>query len=254
MQMSFRYMLRVGAVIAALFSCSAYAEKAPKETKKSTEPVSDSAVDQIRICKLDVFYNWTPEKSLIDPGGEEEGYRRYFGTIMDEGAEEDEVRQRLLARVSAVSTEAMNFCSDVHQDKSSCLVTRLREISKKFARYDYPRRKMLMEAAERDCFTGSGECVSVAVGEIECWGNASPDSPSLADFAPVTTATPIEDGDAGETVEIGKTEAKPIKKSEVVEVKRKPILKAKPPPVKVPETKEDTPPANTGFNSPFVVD
>lgn len=247
------YILRAGLLAGIAFLAPIHSI-AQKEEKTKAEAKTETAADQKRICKMDVFYNWTPEKSLkIEITPDER--KRYFGTIMDEGFDEEEVRQRLLGRVSAVSTEAMEVCTKMHQEKSVCLVDRLREISKRFARYDYQRRKLLTEAAERDCFVGGGECVSVVVGEVECWGNASPDSPSLADFVPVTFTTPIAEDEEGEVVVEGQQVA-PAKKGDVVEVKRKKVLKATAPMVKPAASKNEPEPtpADKGYNAPFVVE
>jgi hypothetical protein len=229
---------------------------AEKEAKTAVaEPKALVATDQKRICKMDVFYNWTPERSLKIKSSEET-LKRYFGTIMDEGFEDEEIRMRLLGRVSSVSADAMSACTKMHQEKSICLADRLREISKRFARYDYPRRKMLVEAAERDCFVGAGECISVVVGEVECWGNASPDSPSLADFVPVTFATPLATHDPNSIVSVSAEQIAPEKNGDVLEVKRKQVLKATAPKVIPPVSKDESEPtpADKGFNSPFVVD
>src|SRR5262245_6333335 len=115
-----------------------YAQKESKKGKDQDPAAVEPAADQIRVCKLDVFYDWSPDQS-IDSQESGKRYRRYYGTIMDEGADEEQIRLRLLGRVSSVSTEAMDVCTQIHQEQSSCLVARLREIAKKFARYDYPR-------------------------------------------------------------------------------------------------------------------
>ncbi len=171
-------------------------DAAPAAAEGSPAPLEPGAD---YLCQADVFYVWTPN---APPGEEPQGgvsanlgaepaepsaeSRREFALVVGEtGLVQDEVKNRVKARIPAAQLEAVQRCKSEHEDRTSCVTLKIKRSTDNYARLDFGARKAMLEAMNHDCQSNLGVCGNSEVTEISCLINRSPDVlPPKADAAP----------------------------------------------------------------------
>lgn len=192
--LSLRVVFRVGVVcILFLFGVNfAAAEDAKKSEKGKTgeENASEEGADKVSdyICEADVFYTWKrtiqpkevtdergqkklipPDPALIKP------IQEFYTRVGDRGPLEQEVANRLFARLPGVEAEARAQCELMREDKAKCLTRKLSAVQDEYQRMDFHGRKSLLDAVKDDCERNIGVCIKAGSSKIACYEQVPPD-------------------------------------------------------------------------------
>jgi hypothetical protein len=137
-------------------------------------------------CQSDVLYTWRrvikneqndQKNQAAPPPPQEEPAPSevFYVTLGENGLIENDVRTRLTSRLAAIKAQALTYCKNMHEDRSGCIISRLKSQPKDYAVMDFSARKTLLAAIEGDCANDTGICLSSESKEIRCFVNKPPD-------------------------------------------------------------------------------
>lgn len=163
---------------------------APAAAAEATPTPLEPGADY--LCQADVFYVWKPappagEGAMAAAGGnghlgaepsadDSNDSRREFALVVGEtGLIQDEVKNRVAARIPIAQLEAVQKCKLEHEDRTSCVTQKMKRGMDNYTRLDFGARKAMLEAMNHDCESNLGTCGNSEVTEISCLVNRSPD-------------------------------------------------------------------------------
>ncbi|MFN8389821.1 MAG: hypothetical protein U0136_05990 [Bdellovibrionota bacterium] len=171
-------------------------KNAPAEKAASPSPTKSPELEPGSnvLCEVDVFYTWKPAPRKDDQEAEPPApVKDFYITAGEEGLVEEEVTNRLTAKIPQFSQQALQLCASVHQDQTLCVTSKLKANNAHYEKLDFVARRALVEAINLDCQEQAGECIGAEVSDVKCRVNRPPDlqpqpSPGAADAAPADKA------------------------------------------------------------------
>ena len=163
------------------------APKDPKGLEQQTRPPATGLEPGSQvICESDIFFSWAPEHSLqatensdaaAPDDSSAEPIKDFYITIGEDGLVEEEVKNRLETKIPQIKQEALDFCTNQHQDQTNCVTVKLKASAEKYSRLDYIGRRTMIEAINTDCEHHIGRCLSSAATDVKCRNDRLPDLP-----------------------------------------------------------------------------
>jgi hypothetical protein len=191
------YAVLLSALACVAVSSTAWAEAAKEEAKAQPAEAAPQAglvpgPGADIICEADIFFSWklSPPKEKENAANntqaapenddDSEAVKEFFSSAGEEGLVEEEVRNRLSAKLPQMQQEAMKFCVSAHQDQTGCISSKIRLNADQYSRLDFVARKAMIDAINNDCEQSLGKCLSTETGEMKCRINRPPDVPAQA--------------------------------------------------------------------------
>lgn len=211
--------LKKGVLICALLCASfpslvlaAENKKADPKAKKAEAEAPPAPYD--RICHVDVSYIWKA-KAGTSTGSTPVMAKEYFASVSEQGFVPEEIQERLKTKLTSVRAQALRTCNEDHQDEAGCIAKKLTGLSSEFPRFDFGRRKMILDSVREDCGGNEGQCVATEVSEMKCWMNVPPETvvpnePKVEIAQPGNTEPPVSGMGEEETADAESEETESV--------------------------------------------
>jgi len=155
---------------------------APKKGKKGKgDAEGDAAAAQtIAVCAQDIYYSWRriPPRTRTNPNNpvktspaQEEMFKPievFYARITEEGADENAAKSKLSSSLANQQDLAAKYCEQEHNNKTRCVVSKLKSLEKDYRNLDYRIRKTLLDSVTDDCARNAGLCVSTRGANVSC--------------------------------------------------------------------------------------
>ncbi len=140
------------------------------------------------LCEADVYYEWiTPaevegpqRQTSVTKPNDAAANRVFFSRFSESGSSQAAATAKLSQLLPGIHERALDRCRDEHQNKTSCVSSKLQSLHNDYTTADYATRRAILESITTDCRATFGKCLKASNTEIHCAEDTPPPPPAAA--------------------------------------------------------------------------